>query len=335
MFNRHDSMLQRSTIGQALQTIAACPNPHERSGFMRQTYAYNLTALEKAVSAISSEDINTSTSTSAEFLENVIPDSALMELAPFAQRADFNEPYCDPVTMEANFVREGHAIEVSDASLGVHYTRANKVAVLAVYNNELIANPNAYRAILAGAQVAATKTMDQQLLDANADDIEGPTPITKDAESFASSGDPVRDVKDLAQNPRNVATTFIVAHPETALRMNLTAVDGAYPFPDLGWTGGTAGGIRVITSPNVPQDSTGSSLIFIDPSRMLVTLGGFRASLSTSASVQFSEAMDSNGEPAELVSLFQTHGTALLLTFAVDWKLFDSGAVRVCTGVDY
>jgi len=323
-----------SRRARALLAKTLASNPDEIDKIIQTRFGWDAMHTKAAVGAFTSDDLNNSTSTSAEFLRHLARQSIVGRLLSQMMEVDFYAPVNDPFSAVAGWVPARHAIPCSKSVLTNYSLESRKAAALAVFSKEALAQENAERAMIAAMSEAIDQKIDTQFLDPNATDAEGPAPITANAESMAATSDPANDFKSLLQNFRNIRSSYLLMHPETAVRLSLTSVSGALPFVDVGALGGTVCGLPVLTSQSCPLDSSGATITLIDPSRIIVAMGGVEVTRSEDGTLALLDTIDSNGTP-ETVGLFQTDSVAVRAVATVNWKLLDSGAVRVLTGCDW
>lgn len=314
------------------KTLASTPGDFDN--IIQNRFAWDAVQTKAAVSAFTADDLHSTTSVSAEFLRHLARQSIVGRLLPNMLEVGFYQPINSPFTANAAWVPQKHAIPCTSSVLTNHSLESKKAATICVFTKEALAQENAEQAMIAAMAEAVTQVIDSQFLDHIATDAQGPAPITANADTMAASSDPAVDFKGLLQNFRNLRSSFLVMHPETAVRLSLTSVSGALPFMDVGAMGGTVCGLPVLTSQNCPLDSAGGTIALIDPSRVICAMGGIEVRRSEEGNLVMTDTIDSNGTP-ETVGLFQADAVALRAVARVNWELLDSGAVRVLTGCDW
>ena len=320
--------------GRALVTTLLVQNHHEREADMERRWHWDRQRTKAAVGAFSSGDFHNSTSTSAEFMAHLTRQSVVARIAASTMRVGFNQPVNSPFSASAAWVPELHAIPVCSQSLVNHSLPSRKIGAVTVLTMESLEQENAEFALLEALSEACTEVMDAQFLDPDAVSSEAPRPITADAETLVAGSDPAASFRELLQNFRNLSTSYLLMHPETAAHLSLTTVNGAHVFPDVGVLGGTICGLPVICSQSAPLDSTGSTITLLDASRVLLAMGGVSISRTESASIELQDDIDSDGM-GQAVSLFQSNAVAAKSLLFANWKLLDPDACRILVGANW
>ncbi|HAN27681.1 MAG TPA: phage major capsid protein [Haliea salexigens] len=319
---------------RALVTTLLVQNHHEREADMERRWHWDAQRTKAAIGSFSSGDYNSSTSTSAEFMAHLVKQSVVAKIAPSTMRVEFNQPVNSPFSASAAWVPELHSIPVYSESLVNHSLPSRKVGAITVLTLEALEQANAEFALMAALSTACTEGMDTQFLNPDAVSSEAPPPITADAETIIAGSDPAASFRELLQNFRNLATSYLIMHPETAAHLSLITVNGAHVFPDIGVLGGTICGLPVICSQSAPLDSTGSTITLLDASRVLLAMGGVSISRTESASIELQDEIDSDGM-GQAVSLFQSNAVAAKSLLFANWKLLDPDACRILVGANW
>src|SRR4029077_20822333 len=101
-------------------------------------------------------------------------------------------------------------------------------------------------------------------------------------------------------------------------------------FPNVSITGGDIDGMKVIVSNNVGGDSSGSNIIAVIPSLILLAQnGGIKVDLSDQATV------DMAGGNSPTYSLWQKNSIGLRCEWFVSWKKATDEAAQYISGAAY
>lgn len=228
---------------------------------------------------------------------------------------------------------------------------AAKVASIAIITDELArsSEPSAEVAISTDLRAAGAEALDIAFIDPANAGVSGikPASITSGAPSFASSGATVANIDDdlaqliqtLSDAGSDLSFAAWVMRPRTALHLARLrgGSDGAPSYPFITAKGGTLLGIPVLTSANVPtESSTGnpSSITLLDAAQISIADDGdSELSIAAHATVQM-ETEPQTGA-TEQVSLWQNGLIGLRGERMVNWRRRHPGVAAVLTGVTY
>lgn len=225
--------------------------------------------------------------------------------------------------------------------------RFNKLAGIVVISDELarLSTPSA-EAIIRGDLVAqiAQFTDDSFINPAYAavTDVR-PASVTNGVVPIAASG---TDADALRADVRAVYSQFIQANLSTAgaawvmtstqamaIGMLLNPL-GQPEFPGLGADGGTFMGLPVLTSEVVPSDSSGSIIVLIKQSEILLAdEGGVTVDVSREASLQMNSTPAAGA--AQLTSLWQNNLLGIRAERMITWRKRRPQAVAYISGANY
>lgn len=228
--------------------------------------------------------------------------------------------------------------------------RFNKLAGIVVISDELarLSTPSA-EAIIRGDLVAqiAQFTDDSFINPAYAavTDVR-PASVTNTATSIPASG---TDADALRTDVRALYSTFIAANMSTAgaiwvmtstqamaIGMMLNPL-GQPEFPGIGAEGGTLLGLPVLTSEVVPSDSSGSIIVLVKQSEILLAdEGGVTVDVSREASLQMNSTPDNPTTAATVMtSLWQNNLLGIRAERMITWRKRRAQAVAYISGANY
>lgn len=331
MFNKPLNDVPR--WGRAARFILRHPHTERDAAIYREA-RWDEDKTKAAVGAFTSDNYNNETSVQAAFAEFLTRQAVLGRMADRCQRTGFNTPTNSAASPVARFVREREVVSLHRENLENHTLPAEKIAVITAHTEEALDQEGAEEAIVAAMANATREAADERFLDPNASDADGPASITRNAEEVAATSDPAQSFRALLRNFRNLDSSYLILHPETAAELSLTTLNGANVFPDVGVLGGTICGLPVLCSQSAPFDSSGATITLVDASRILLAMGGVQIKRSNATSLEFDDEIDSNGD-AERISLWQSNTIAAMTTLSINWKVMDSGAVRILTGASW
>lgn len=225
--------------------------------------------------------------------------------------------------------------------------RFNKLAGIVVISDELarLSTPSA-EGIIRGDLVAqiAQFTDDSFINPAYAavGDVR-PASVTNGVTPIPASG---TDADALRNDVRAVYAQFIQANMSTAgavwvmtstqamaIGMMLNPL-GQPEFPGIGAEGGTLLGLPVLVSEVVPSDSSGSIIVLLKQSEILLAdEGGVTIDVSREASLQMDSAPATGAQ--QLVSLFQNNLLAIRAERMITWRKRRAQAVAYISGANY
>lgn len=228
--------------------------------------------------------------------------------------------------------------------------RFNKLAGIVVISDELarLSTPSA-EAIIRGDLVAqiAQFTDDSFINPAYAavTDVR-PASVTNGVTPIAASG---TDADALRTDVRAVYSTFIAANLSTAgAAWVMTSTQamaigmmqnplGQTEFPGLGAEGGTFMGLPVLVSEVVPSDSSGSIIVLVKQSEILLAdEGGVTVDVSREASLQMNSTPDNPATASTVMtSLWQNNLLGIRAERMITWRKRRPQAVAYISGANY
>jgi hypothetical protein len=154
------------------------------------------------------------------------------------------------------------------------------------------------------------------------------------ATSAVSSGDPWGDLRAGfdAVNDHDGARIIVAAHPHAihALALSPSGPDR----PGFTINGGPLLGATVVPTDQVPVETAGTSVIFIDAGKFAAASEPVEIRSSGAATLKMVD--NPAAGPGNLTSAFQTNTLAILAQRYYGWTaLYPSGAVHVVSGVDW
>lgn len=228
--------------------------------------------------------------------------------------------------------------------------RFNKLAGIVVISDELarLSTPSA-EGIIRGDLVAqiAQFTDDSFINPAYAavTDVR-PASVTNGVTPIAASG---TTADDLRADVRAVYSTFIAANLSTAgAAWVMTSTQamaigmmqnplGQNEFPGLGAEGGTFMGLPVLVSEVVPSDSSGSIIVLVKQSEILLAdEGGVTVDVSREASLQMNSTPDNPTTASTVMtSLWQNNLLGIRAERMITWRKRRPQAVAYISGANY
>lgn len=219
-----------------------------------------------------------------------------------------------------------------------------KIASLSILTKELLfsADPRSEKFIISDLVAAARELQDLAFVDPANSGVaeESPASVTNGATTITATGDPAADVAALiAAGEGNLETSYLTMHPTTAASIGLARdAGGSFMFGDVGPRGGAILGVPVLTSRMVPIDSSGGIIALIDAGGIAVGEGATEVKTSNQATIEMeSEPVGDSVTPtgSEMVSLYQTNSTALLIESEINWRAVRAGSVALIEGATY
>lgn len=249
-----------------------------------------------------------------------------------------------------NWVGETKPKPVSALAFEDITLRFNKIAGIVVISDELarLSTPSA-EAIIRGDLVAqiAQFTDDSFInpVHAAVADVR-PASVTNTATNIPASG---TDADALRNDVRALYATFIQANMSTAgavwvmtstqamaIGMLMNPL-GQPEFPGIGATGGVLLGLDVIVSETVPSDSSGSIIVLVKQSEILLAdEGGVTVDVSREASVQMNSTPDDPQTASTiLTSLWTNNLLGIRAERMITWRKRRAQAVAYISGANY
>jgi HK97 family phage major capsid protein/HK97 family phage prohead protease len=249
-----------------------------------------------------------------------------------------------------NWVGELGAKPVSALAFEDITLRFNKLAGIVVISDELarLSTPSAEAIIRGDLTAQIAQFMDDSFINpayAAVTDVR-PASVTNDATEVPSTG---TDADALRTDVRSLYSTFISANLSTAgavwvmtstqamaIGMMLNPL-GQAEFPGLGAEGGTFMGLPVLVSEVVPTDSSGSIIVLVKQSEILLAdEGGVTIDVSREASLQMNSTPDSPPTAATVMtSLWQQNLVGIRAERMVTWRKRRPQAVAYISGANY
>jgi len=170
--------------------------------------------------------------------------------------------------------------------------------------------------------------------------------VTNTATNIPSSG---ADADALRTDVRALYATFIEANMSTAgaiwvmtstqamaIGMMLNPL-GQPEFPGIGAEGGTLLGLPVLTSEVVPSDSSGSIIVLVKQSEILLAdEGGVTVDVSREASLQMNSTPDNPTTASTVMtSLWQNNLLGIRAERMITWRKRRAQAVAYISGAAY
>lgn len=279
-----------------------------------------------------------------EFVELLRPETLLGKLQGFR-----NVPFNVKIPTQTGgstvgWVGEGAAKPVGELAFDTVTLAHNKVAGIVVITEELarFSNPSAEETVRRDLIEQTAQFLDDSFINP-AHDGSSPTvrpaSVTYGASAIPASGtDAEAFLCDLAQLQESflsanlsLAGTVLVMSSVQAARLALFRnALGQYEFPNITANGGTIAGIPVVTSENVPTDSSGTIIALVKPSEILLADDG---SVTLDASRE--ATLDMAGGNTPTFNLWQRNCVAIRAERYITWKPRRAAAVAYISGAAY
>jgi HK97 family phage major capsid protein len=228
--------------------------------------------------------------------------------------------------------------------------RFNKLAGIVVISEELarLSTPSAEAIIQGDLTAQIAQFTDDSFINpayAAITDVR-PASVTNGVTPIVATG---IDAESLREDIRAAYSSFIQANMSvtgaTWIMTSTMAMSigmmmnplGQPEFPGIGAEGGTLAGLPVLTSENVPHDSSGSILVLVKQSEILLAdEGGVTVDVSREASVQMNSTPDNpTTATSVLTSLWQNNLIGVRCERLITWKKRRPQAVAYISAANY
>lgn len=279
-----------------------------------------------------------------EFVELLRPETLMGKLQGF-RTVPFNVAIPSQTGgSTVGWVGEGAVKPVSELEFGTVTLAHNKVAGIVVITEELarFSSPDAEATVRRDLIEQTAQFLDDAFInpvyDASTPTVR-PASVTYGATSISASGTDadafICDLSDLQESflaaNMSVGGTYLVMSAVQAARLALFRnALGQYEFPNITAAGGTIAGIPVVTSENVPTDSSGSIIALVKPSEILMADDG---SVTLDASRE--ATLDMMGGNTPNFSLWQRNCVGIRAERYITWKPRRAAAVAYISGAAY
>jgi HK97 family phage major capsid protein len=273
----------------------------------------------------------------AEFLELLTPATILGKLS--LPKVPFNTPITQELAGgSAGWVGEGKPKPLTKFNYGSLTLPMTKVANIVTFTKELArsSSPAAETVFRRRMTNVIAAFLDSQFIDPAVAPVVGvhPGSITNALVGVPATDDAAMDLATLlghfatASIPLSSVTLIMSESNAYALAATKDR-SGADAFPDMGVTGGTINGIKVVTS-----QTAGALVIGVaEPLILLADDGGIEIDTSEEASLQMSDApMDPADATTVYVSLWQANLIGLRAERFIHWLRTQASAVNYLTG---
>jgi HK97 family phage major capsid protein len=228
--------------------------------------------------------------------------------------------------------------------------RFNKLAGIVVISEELarLSTPSAEAIIQNDLTAQIAQFTDDSFINpayAAITDVR-PASVTNGVTPIVATG---TDAESLREDIRAAYSSFIQSNMSVAgatwimtstMAMSIGMMMnplGQPEFPGIGAEGGTLAGLPVLTSENVPHDSSGSILVLVKQSEILLAdEGGVTVDVSREASVQMNSTPDNPTTASSvLTSLWQNNLIGVRCERLITWKKRRPQAVAYISSANY
>lgn len=275
-----------------------------------------------------------------EFLELLMPETIIGKITGF-RAVPFNTRVVEHTSgSTANWVGEGASKPVGENSFDAFTLPVHKCAGIVVLSDELVrlSTPAAETTIRDDLVKQISKFLDEQFIDPTVTvSADNPASVTQGVTPVPASG---ATAEAFRTDMRALRAAFRAANMSTAgtvLVMNGGVADalgdlmnafGQPEFPGIMAGGGTYRGSQIVTSESVPTDSTGSIVVMLKPSDiMLADDGSTRVDASREATINMGGDV--------VINLWQQNMTAIRAERWITWLKARSAAVQYISGANY
>ena len=219
----------------------------------------------------------------------------------------------------------------------------SKVAGIVVISEELarLSSPSAEETVRSDLVAAISEFIDQQFLSESvAATATNPAGIARDVTAIPASGtDEVALRCDFAAalsafSTAGLSTSNVAIVMSEQMASNIALMVNALgqtpSFISMGANGGTLGGLTVITSQNVPSDTTGQNIYFIKQNEVFLADDG-AVSLDSSREA----TLDMAGTTTATYSLWQRNSVGIRAERWINYQRRRDGAVQYISGAAY
>lgn len=277
-----------------------------------------------------------------EFIELVRPETFLGKLQGFR-----NVPFNVAIPRQTGgstigWVGEGAVKPVGELAFDTVTLGNNKVAGIVVITEELarFSSPSAEETVRRDLVEQTAQFLDDAFINPAYDATANrPASVTFGATSIPASGTDAEaflcDLSELQEAYLNaglsVGGTYLLMSSVQAARLALFRnALGQYEFPNITANGGAIAGIPVVTSENIPTDSSGTIIALVKPSEILLADDG---SVTLDASREATLDLMGGGTPN--FSLWQRNCIGLRAERYITWKPRRAAAVAYISGANY
>lgn len=288
------------------------------------------------------EPLNTVNTVEGEFIAELRPATIVGRLglrpAPFNTRMIVQ----GPASSSANWVGNAAAKPVGEGVWDTVEIGQHKIAEIIVLTEDQIMSSHidSVEATRQDLIARISQFADQQFTDPSvAAGANNPASILNGVDDVVSGGttaeDLLHDIYVLINrfNAANIPLTGVTLIMSSFVAWGVAGLRNAFNvpiFPGVSITGGSIDGMRVIVSNNVGGSSTGSNIIAVVPSLiMLAQNGGIRVDMSREATI------DMAGGNSPTYSLYQKNSVGLRCEWFVSWKKANAAAAQYISGAAY
>jgi len=252
----------------------------------------------------------------------------------------------------AQWVGEGYRKPVTKSGYAATEHKWAKIAGISVVTEELarFSDPSIQTLVRDDLSEAVIERMDIDFINpakaagtgasaSPASVTNGVTPIastaTSDEEAISAEINSLWAVADDTNLPATSAVYITDVRTVRGL-IGLRTALGQSAFPNLTITGGSIGGVPVIVSNYVPNDSTGSLFVLAFASEIYLSDDGqVGVDISREATIVMDDDATATPTAAQIVSMFQTNQLAIRAERYVNWSKRRAQAVAFLTGVNW
>jgi HK97 family phage major capsid protein/HK97 family phage prohead protease len=289
-----------------------------------------------------------------DFLEYLRPRTIIGQI-PGLRRVPFNVTIQSQTTAaSASWVGQGKGKPLTKFNTATTTLAFTKIAAIAVITDELarFSRPGAEGLVRDELARAVIERMDTDFIDPAKAVSSGvnPASITNGLTALTTAG---TSAANALTDIQNLVVPFITAKYDVgglvllmpsslafALSLMINATNGGRFFPNITISGGTIGGLPVVTSQYLANTSSyGNMVIALSaPDIALADDGRVDLAVSREASLQMDDAptQDSTaGTGSSVVSMFQTNSVAIRAEREINWKKLRSDAVTFMDDVNW
>ena len=287
------------------------------------------------------EPLNTVTTVEGEFIAELRPATIVGRLglrpAPFNTRMIVQ----GPASSSANWVGNAAAKPVGEGVYDTVEIGQHKIAEIIVLTEDQIMSSHidSVEATRQDLIARISQFADEQFTSTTAATANNPAGMLAGVDDVASGGstaeDLLHDINALMNRfiAHNIPLSNVTLIVSSFVAFGIAGLRNPFNvpiFPGVSINGGTIDGMRIIVSNNVGGTSTGSNIIAVVPSLILLADGGgIRVDMSREATI------DMAGGNSPTYSLYQKNSVGLRCEWFVSWAKAHSAAVQYISGASY
>ncbi|MEH6789656.1 phage major capsid family protein [Parasphingorhabdus sp.] len=270
----------------------------------------------------------------ADFLELVRNESIIGRL-PGLRRIPERIPYLKQTgSVSASWVGEGLPAPIANGSYQRGTIELEKLVALTVSTKELLNEPDSDRLLRDDLLTVCVEALDSAFIDptnSGTTDIK-PASVTNGLTALTATGTTKTDLEAMVSGfGGDLSRAVFIGKPQLFVQLNGAA------YPNIGARGGELAGIPAIASNGLPNDATGDyQLALVDPAAIAYAgMDTAEIKVSEQGTIQMDTAPTqdaTDGTGANLVSLWQSGGVAIMAMIEANWELRRADSLIIMDG---